>query len=61
MRTALLYIFLAVIAAVLTIVAVPYLLSPADTVFSWVGWLVVIGLLIYAAFAAFGGPARTRI
>ena len=54
----LLYIFFAVIAAVLTMVAVPYLPEPADTIFTWVGWIVVIGLLIYAAFAFFGSRPR---
>lgn len=58
MPTWLLYIFLAVLAAVLTIVAVPYLPSPADVLFTWVGWIVVIGLLIYAAFMFFGSRPR---
>jgi hypothetical protein len=54
----LLYLFLAAGAAVLTIAAVPHLPSPADEIFTWVGWLFVIGLLIYAAFAFFGSRPR---
>ena len=51
-------VFLAVIIAVLTIVAVPYLPAPADVIFTWVGWIAVIGLLIAAAFHAFNRPTR---
>lgn len=54
----LLYLFFAALAAVLTIVAVPHMPDPADEIFTWVGWIVVIGLLIYAAFAFFGSRPR---
>lgn len=54
----LVYLFVAAIAAVLTLVAVPHLPDPANEIFTWVGWIVVIGLLIYAAFAFFASRPR---
>lgn len=48
----------AVLVAVLTIVGVPHLPAPADEIFTWVGWIIVIGLLIYAAFDFFGRATR---